>query len=479
MNNSNNKWFLLSFAFVILLAWLFCYQEALSHMVHVWGSSEAYKHCFFIPLVAGYLIYEKKSALQISSIKPVWWLLVPLFFTQIAYTIFVDLRINLLMHASAYFSFVLLVWSFIGHAMARTIAFPLLFLAFCVPFGEELVPILQDITADLSVGLLRVVGIPVYREGLYIYLSNGTFHVAEACAGVRFLIGTFAIGVLLAYLNYQKFWKRLAFIIFCAVIPILANGVRAFGIMVIGYMSDMRYATGADHLIYGWVFFAFVTIVIFLVGMVGNDKPAHIKAPVLNKQYSGRNLVWLPFCAVVILLIPSLISQYSLVNRSELSKSEPFVSLRTKSEWIQTQRHAWAAATEDSAWVGKINNVNVRMIYVNEVYSVQELVSSRHRIFDNDHWSQKRLETKTIHGMQVDIAEVVNIRGESKMLAAWYAIYNLQSSSKLKVKVYQLMNKLKGIPPEGYYIVAEFSEPKELQNVSQKLGSLLKYEVEK
>lgn len=475
MNSSkNNKFLLLGSALITMLMWLISYQEALAHMVHVWSHSEAYKHCFFIPIVVGYLIYEKKAELKSDSIKPVWWLLIPLLVIQLAYTIFVELSINLLMHASAYASFVLLVWLFIGHSMVRTIAFPLLYLAFCIPFGAELVPILQDVTADLSVGLLRLVNIPVYREGLYIYVSNGTFHVAEACAGVRFLIGTFAIGVLLAYLNYQRLWKRLAFILFCAVIPVLANGVRAFGIMVIGYLSDMKYATGADHLVYGWVFFAFVTIVIFLVGMISNDRPAKPRKPTSSQTYDESSLVKFAFIAVVCLLIPVLVSQYFFAKQDESSRSEPLSAAIGKIDGAKAESHAWGAATDDNVWGGSINGVAVRAIYVNESTTDKELVSSRHRIFDNENWTQKKLETRRVDGIKVDVAEVVNIRGESKKLAAWYVTHSYWSSNKLRVKIAQLMNKFKGLPSEGFYVVIELQDQQDVQLVSQKLELLLK-----
>ncbi|WP_390380479.1 exosortase A [Alteromonas sp. MTD1] len=477
MNSATNKK-LLYLGFVMLIAWLFTYYEALKHMIHVWSSSEAYKHCFFIPVIVVYLIYEKKSELKAESIRSVPWLLFPLLLIQLAYVIFAELSINLLMHGSAYLTFVVLVWFLIGHKLTKIIAFPLLYLGFCVPFGAELVPFLQDVTADLSVGMLRLVDIPVYRDGLYIYLSNGTFHVAEACAGVRFLIGTFAIGVLLAYLNYQKLWKRLAFISFCAVIPILANGVRAFGIMVIGYLSDMKYATGADHLIYGWFFFAFVTIIIFLVGMIANDKLAEPR--ILTPSHKNvKSITSIPYVAsIVILIAPVFAWHYLLSDDNQTLSTSRLIHLEKFPKWERSADHKWAATTDDETWFGVSNDINIRLVYVNEAAADRDLVSSRHRIFDNENWTQKKLETKSIGGIQVDIADVVNIHGQGKTLAAWYAIQGFQSSNKLKVKAYQLINKLHGETANGFYVVVEVSQPSDVENISKELDLILQQGVD-
>ncbi len=46
----------------------------------------------------------------------------------------------------------------------------------------------------------------------------------------------------------------------------LANTLRAYIIVMLGHFSDMKVATGADHLIYGWVFFGLVMFLLFWIG---------------------------------------------------------------------------------------------------------------------------------------------------------------------------------------------------------------------
>jgi EpsI family protein len=93
----------------------------------------------------------------------------------------------------------------------------------------------------------------------------------EACSGVRYLIASVTLGFLFAYLTYQKLSKRILFVGLSIVVPIIANGLRAYMIVMIGHFSDMQLATGVDHLFYGWLFFGVVMMILFSIGSIWRD----------------------------------------------------------------------------------------------------------------------------------------------------------------------------------------------------------------
>lgn len=72
----------------------------------------------------------------------------------------------------------------------------------------------------------------MWWEGLYLSIPAGHFEVAEACSGLRYLMASVALGVLYAYLTYRSPWRRLAFVVLSMVMPIVANGIRAYGIVM-------------------------------------------------------------------------------------------------------------------------------------------------------------------------------------------------------------------------------------------------------
>jgi EpsI family protein len=145
-------------------------------------------------------------------------------------------------------------------------AFPLGFLLLAVPMGEALIPHMMDFTANFTVKALQLTGIPVYQEGTFFTIPSGDWSVVEGCSGLRYLIASFTLGVLYAYLTYRSITRRIVFSLAAIVVPVIANGMRAYMIVMIADLSDMKLALGVDHLIYGWVWFGVVMLAMFWVG---------------------------------------------------------------------------------------------------------------------------------------------------------------------------------------------------------------------
>ena len=52
--------------------------------------------------------------------------------------------------------------------------------------------------------------------------------------------------------------RRLLFMAVCVALPVLANGVRAWGTVALAQVWGISWARGFDHIVYGWVFFGLV-----------------------------------------------------------------------------------------------------------------------------------------------------------------------------------------------------------------------------
>src|ERR1700674_5737271 len=97
--------------------------------------------------------------------------------------------------------------------------FPLGLLLLGVPMGEALIPPHMAWTANFTVSALQLSGIPVLRDGLFFPIPSGNWSVVEGCSGVRYLIASFTVGVLFAYLSYRGAWKRLLFAAMSIIVP--------------------------------------------------------------------------------------------------------------------------------------------------------------------------------------------------------------------------------------------------------------------
>ena len=116
---------------------------------------------------------------------------------------------------------------------------------------------------------------------MYFALPSGNWSVVDACSGVRYLIASFTLGVLYAYITYTSSVRRIMFVVASVIVPIVANLIRAYLIVMLGHWSDMTIATGVDHLIYGWVFFGFVMFLLFWIGSMWREREI-VEAPTKN-----------------------------------------------------------------------------------------------------------------------------------------------------------------------------------------------------
>ena len=152
-----------------------------------------------------------------------------------------------------------------------------------MPFGATITPQLQDFTtAFVRVGL-NLLQIPVYIDGYTIQIPQGSFYIAEACAGLRFLIASIAFGALYALVMYRTPLRRTLFLLASLIVPVLANGFRALGIVVLGNLLGSAKAAATDHVLYGWLFFSIVILILIALGLPfredQQDAPATPRAP--------------------------------------------------------------------------------------------------------------------------------------------------------------------------------------------------------
>ena len=242
------------------------HQEAL-RAVAVWDESTAYNHCYLILPISAYLIWERRRILAERAPNPNGWVLLAMLPFGLAWLFAAHAQIMEGRQLAAMSLFQLFVLAVLGFQVWRVSAFALLYLFFLVPSGAFLTAPMQDFAARFAVAGVELVGIPVYSNGLDIEVPGARFTVAEACAGLRFLIASVALGTLYGYTMYRSWTRRAAFILVSIIVPIIANGMRVWGIVVLGYWLGDAQAATADHLIYGWVFFSMVSVILIVLGL--------------------------------------------------------------------------------------------------------------------------------------------------------------------------------------------------------------------
>ena len=251
---------------VLLAVILTVYRETALAMVTIWYRSETFTHGFVVLPIVLWLVWRRRALVARLMPSPSPWLLMAFAGLALMWLLGDLVAVNSVTQLAMVAMMVASVPAVLGFSVAAAIAFPLAFMFFAVPIGEFIMPQLMDWTADFTVLALRLSGIPVYREGLNFVIPTGNWSVVEACSGVRYLIASLTVGTLYAYLNYQSTRRRLLFVLVSILVPVVANWLRAYMIVMLGHLSGNTIAVGADHLLYGWVFFGVVILLMFMIG---------------------------------------------------------------------------------------------------------------------------------------------------------------------------------------------------------------------
>ena len=301
---------------------LLAYRDTAEAMVATWSRSDTFAHGFLVVPIVVWLVWRRRRELAMLEPRPCPWMLVPMAIAAFAWLLGDLASVRSVTQLAFTALLVLTVPAVLGLAVARAILFPLAFTFFAVPIGEFLLPQLMEWTADFTVLALRTTGVPVFREGNQLVIPTGRWSVVEACSGVRYLIASFMVGTLFAYLHYRSAKRRWIFAAVAIVVPIVANWVRAYLIVLLGHLSNNTIAVGVDHLVYGWLFFGVVMGVLYAIGTIWSEDE---EAPGMPQRASRRSrpaadertgLTWAAGLATLVIAVAPHLALESIANVS-------------------------------------------------------------------------------------------------------------------------------------------------------------------
>src|SRR5262245_45197946 len=152
----------------------FTLREPIRQMVGVWFGSPEYSHGILIPIIAAFLVWQRKDRLAVADFSGSWagvGLVVLgglLFLVGELATVFVVQQYALLIVIYG------VILALTGWPVFRHLWVPLLLLLLMVPLPQFLLANLstqlQLISSEIGVWFIRLAGISVYREGNVIDL---------------------------------------------------------------------------------------------------------------------------------------------------------------------------------------------------------------------------------------------------------------------------------------------------------------------
>ena len=454
----------IAFAFLVPLLLYFATARSI---VAIWNSSETFAHGYIILPISLWLIWRRRENFVRLPARSCWPALVLLAVAGFGWLLARMGEVQVVMQYAFVAMIPIIALAILGRRLSWSLAFPLLFLLLAVPFGDIFIAPLISFTADFTVWALQATGIPVLRNGTRFEIPSGSWSVVEACSGVRYLISSITLGCLYAYLTYRSAKRRAAFMLAAVIVPIVANGLRAYMIVMIGHLSGMKLAVGVDHLIYGWLFFGLVMFAMFWIGSLWREDPETLiaqnsAAASINASPSGivsardaaTATIRMALAITVVCAIWPLYAQFSdrvTYNRAPVQLSKLDIGWPTApafSSWAP--RFAPADAQFSSVFkpgtAVETQPVGINILYYRNQHNGKALISSGNRLADDEdeaHELGAIGRTETIGTRTLALRETTLQTTAGKLLVwKWYWIGGTFTASDYAGKILQARDKL-------------------------------------
>jgi exosortase A len=462
---------------------LLTFRSDVADLAHIWWTSTTFGHCLFIGPVIVWLLWQRRA--ELAQLTPTgWWpglALVAIggfgWLMGDAASVGFARQLGLVMMLQG------AVVTILGPNVARGLLFPLAYAFFLVPFGEGLEPPLQTVTVAIVMPLLHLVGVPAVVDGVLIHAGRYYFEVAEACSGAKFVIAMVAFGVLVANLCFVSWKRRAVFLVVSVVVPVIANGFRAFGTIWAADLTSVEAATGIDHIVYGWVFFALVMAGVMAIGWRWFDRapddPAFDPAKL---QETPRNRTDLAIATALVLATFAVFPAWSAAVASRAQPLPSHIDLPEIAGWhrVPVSTHApWTPyyLGADHYLFGRYADatgaqVDMSIAVFGSQHEGKELIAYGTGVLrEEDRW--------------VRVADLPNIAGGSVMritapgpveriVATWYRVGDTTTQDDTLVKIETMKARLFGGPQRAVaiHLSVEGADPRPITQFLAALGPI-------
>jgi len=449
----------------------FLYKSTVLYLVEKWNQLELgeYGHGYLVLLISAYLIFYNRHRLVDLSPYPEYRAIIAVLVSSMVWLTAALVDIEVLQAVGLLMQIMSIIWLLLGTQVLKVLSFPLFFISFAIPVWFPLSPILQGITADVVFWLIRLIEIPASRIDNMIVLPAGRLSIEEACSGLRYFLAALTLGTLFAYLNYSTFKARVIVVLVSVSAGVLANILRVFIVVYLGYTTDMQHPLITDHLMFGWYLFGGIVAVLLVIdaylhrrrmysssddthGAVVTQSPCnHDSCNIVKSQF----LIIILSCVLLVSAGPAV--AYWMNNQSTSNTTPEQLKLAsTIGEWS-------AMEADDDGWNplyrGAINrkinfyNKNSHVIHVYlGIYPSQrqgeELINDLNRISDGKVWRAKYQSAKKVNnnnGQQVLEQLLEKNDGSQRLVWYWYHVAGHNTVNKYKAKALQALGLLQGV----------------------------------
>jgi EpsI family protein len=232
--------------------------------------------------------------------------------------------------------------------------------------------------------------------------------------------------------------------------------------ILIGETWGVQYASGTDHMIFGWQFFGTVLVLLLLVGwffrdrLVAGEKPVPSHAPVGG----SRMLLW-PVALVLLVAGPLAAAGITHAPAPEAVQLSP----PSLAGWSapETLRSEWRPSFQGAAgqfrfgYRSRVDGATVEVfhaIYTGKPRRGHNLITYGNNVYDPDQSqilasAKRRVELADGSAITVRELRLIGEVTQPRLVWYWYCVDTRCSASPVRIKLGQAWDTLRGRSPRS------------------------------
>jgi hypothetical protein len=232
----------------------------------------------------------------------------------------------------------------------------------------------------------------------------------------------------------------------------------------------MKYATGADHLIYGWLFFGVVIMLMFWVGGLFADKeladedsadkePAEQEdkdKAVIQVSSTPKNAS-VPAIVAILLIVGTLLmlNSVQVINKP----TEPEIALTVSTNFIEIEQSNWGITYNNALQRSHLTSPEGAEIFRAVFAHKQdqgELISWENVIFDAKKWTLINETKIEINSHSANALLIRNTAGKERSIVYWFDVAGSTFVDSTQVKLTQALEAYRS--PNSHAEIIAFSK---------------------
>lgn|GEM_PF-2146865 len=447
--------------FVSLLVAGVYYSVLLGALVDWWWTTSKYAHSLIIFPAIIYLIFVDREEIFQLSPTPSYFALLLVIPLNLSIPLFQYIDVQILAETALVLLLPTIVWLVLGSQVIRVIAIPLILVVTVAPIWELFSPFLTQVTASVAHASLNILGVPVFRDEMYLRIPEGVFEIAEGCGGFRYFISGLSLGLIFAQLNFRRISSQIFIVVAAVLLSILINWIRVMIVIWAGHITDMQHHYVHEHVTLGWYVFAVAFFLFFFLCNRFIEAPSAISSQNsiadgvhagMGKLDSGKtnskaSFHLAIFAVGVCVLVPPLIVERLSVERQQEGRVVEFSEISGWAGPYAGQSHwkpKFVGATQEQLVTYRDGDtlIDVYFAYYRDQSQGKELVNFNNRI-SNKGWMTFHPKPRTL-ALETGPLNVERIRVESgigdALIWRWYVVAGIETTNRKVAKILELKN---------------------------------------